>query len=38
MSASAHPFATVLLSHDTTADIVYVAHAVRYLCSIKSDS
>jgi phage terminase large subunit-like protein len=29
MSASAHPFAAVLLCHDTMSDIVYVVHAVR---------
>jgi hypothetical protein len=29
MSASAHPFAAALLCHDTTADIVFVVHAVR---------
>jgi phage terminase large subunit-like protein len=29
MSASAHPFAAVLLCHDVNADIVYVMHAVR---------
>ena len=29
MSAGAHPFAAVLLAHDTMADIVYVVHAVR---------
>jgi phage terminase large subunit-like protein len=29
MSAAAHPFAAVLLCHDTTSDTVYVAHAVR---------
>ena len=29
MSASAHPFAAVLLCHDIQADIVYVVHAVR---------
>jgi hypothetical protein len=29
MSASAHPFAAVLLCHDTQSDVVYVVHAVR---------
>src|SRR5262249_2026759 len=29
MSAGAHPFAAVLLAHDTMADVVYVMHAVR---------
>src|SRR5262245_7703632 len=29
MSASAHPFAAVLLAHDTVSDTVYVMHAVR---------
>src|SRR5262249_32427143 len=29
MSASAHPFATVLLAHDPMTDIVYVVHAIR---------
>jgi phage terminase large subunit-like protein len=29
MSASAHPFAAVLLCHDPMTDIVYVVHAVR---------
>jgi hypothetical protein len=29
MSAAAHPFAAVLLCHDTQSDTVYVVHAVR---------
>jgi phage terminase large subunit-like protein len=29
MSAAAHPFAAVLLAHDTVSDTVYVMHAVR---------
>jgi hypothetical protein len=29
MSAGAHPFAAVLLAHDTQTDIVYVCHALR---------
>jgi phage terminase large subunit-like protein len=29
MSASAHPFACVLLAHDPMTDVVYVVHAIR---------
>jgi phage terminase large subunit-like protein len=29
MSASAHPFGSVLLAHDPQADVVYVVHAIR---------